>query len=66
MKRVLLLGILLLILMGSCRRTCRCYRYDGNVDEFEQEDFEEYGYSTCSGMEYVNYGLTYLICEWVL
>jgi len=58
----LLLSTLLFV---SCGKTCRCYRYDGNVDEFEMSELTEKDMS-CDGMEDYNFGLTYSLCERVL
>ncbi len=54
--------VLLLALSVSCKRECRCYRYDGNVDYFTDEELEKYDRS-CTGMEQFDLGEVYSICE---
>lgn len=65
MKKVLIIIVLAAFVFTACGKTCRCYRRDGNVDEFDMSELEEEGF-TCSEMEYINYGLTYSLCERVL
>lgn len=65
MKRLLLCALLVMLLCASCRKTCRCYRYDGNTDEFDVAELDELN-TSCSEMEELNYGLTYSLCELVL
>ncbi|MBQ7061953.1 MAG: hypothetical protein IJM88_01510 [Bacteroidales bacterium] len=64
MKKTLLTSALLMALLcAGCGKTCRCYTYYGNVDEFSEEDLEAYDRS-CTGMEDFDYGLRYSLCEW--
>lgn len=59
---VLSAGILSL---SSCERTCRCYHYNGSVDEYTPEELEELDYS-CAQMKDIDLGLRYSLCEKVL
>ena len=52
----------ILLMMASCTKKCRCYRYDGNVDEFTQEELNERDKS-CTDMEEIDFGLVYSLCE---
>ena len=61
-KRILILVSLFSVICISCGKTCRCYRYDGNVDEFDMEDLNTQGIS-CEGMEETDFGLRYSLCE---
>ena len=63
-KKVLLSLAVVVTLFVSCGKTCRCYRYDGNVDEFDMEEIEADS-TTCAGKELINFGLTYSLCETV-
>ncbi|MBP5328003.1 MAG: hypothetical protein J6Y98_08860 [Bacteroidales bacterium] len=65
MKRLLLIAVLALLFFTSCKKTCRCYRYDGNVDEFSVEELDEQN-TSCVDMEEINRHLTYSLCEKVL
>lgn len=62
MKRLLFFFIAALLLFASCNKKCRCYRYDGNVDYFTDEELENYD-RDCAGMEQFNLGQVYSICE---
>lgn len=62
MKKLTILIAVLLLLCTSCRKTCRCYRFDGDVDEFDMEDLNAEG-RTCESMENFDLGLTYSLCE---
>ncbi len=62
MKRLLLIAVLVLLVATSCNKTCRCYRYDGNVDEFSSEELKEQN-TSCASMEDINRHLTYSLCE---
>lgn len=62
MKKIILLVSALVLLFGSCSKKCRCYRYDGNVDEFTPEELNERDF-TCEGMEQFDLGQVYSICE---
>lgn len=64
MKKLLLFAALAVILLcTSCRKTCRCYAYDGNIYDFDMEYLQEQDVS-CSNMKYfVDNGLTYSMCE---
>jgi hypothetical protein len=64
-KRFLLCISLAVLLLASCGKTCRCYRYDGDVVEFDMAELEAND-ETCEGKELVNHGLTYSLCERVL
>ncbi|MBP5189493.1 MAG: hypothetical protein J6031_01090 [Bacteroidales bacterium] len=57
--------MLVTLLATSCGKTCRCYRYDGNVDEFDMNELKE-NKETCEGKELINFGLTYSLCERVV
>lgn len=63
-RRYVLLMLLLSVTVSvaSCNKTCRCYRYDGDVEEFSMEELQADSVS-CVGMETVNFGLTYALCE---
>lgn len=67
MKRIaLILGIVAIaISFASCGKHCRCYRYDGNVDEFSIEELKEKG-TSCEMLEEVDYGTKYSLCERVI
>ena len=62
MKRLLVVSSLVALLCVSCGKTCRCYRYDGNVDEFDTEELNDLN-TSCESLENQNYGLTYSLCE---
>lgn len=63
MKRKMFLCVLTIVLLFvSCGKTCRCYRYDGNVDEFDVDELKEQNKS-CSSLEELNYGMIYSLCE---
>ena len=64
-KRLLMLLSLVAFMCVSCGKTCRCYRYDGNVDEFDIENLENQG-TSCEAQEDINFGLTYSLCERVI
>ena len=64
-KRLLLSMAIVALLFASCGKTCRCYRYDGNVDEFDMSELDAND-ETCEGKELINHGLTYSLCERVL
>ena len=55
---------LVAVLLASCGKTCRCYRYDGNVDEFSMAEIDADS-TTCVGKEQIDFGLTYSLCETV-
>ncbi|MCR4828789.1 MAG: hypothetical protein K5864_04925 [Bacteroidales bacterium] len=63
-KSLIVIALLTLLCCSACKKTCRCYRYDGSGEEFTKEELNEMGYS-CAGLEDINLGLTYSICEWV-
>lgn len=67
MKRtaILFLCLLAIILCSSCRKTCRCYRYDGAIEEFDREELKA-NETTCDALENDGLGLVYSICEYVL
>ena len=59
MKRLLLAAALLAILCVSCRKVCRCYRYDGDIDEFDIDELDV----SCESLEDQDFGTTYSLCE---
>lgn len=65
MKKLAAVVIVSTLLLASCAKKCRCYRYDGNVDEFTPEELEKYDRS-CTGMEQFDLGEVYSICEKVI
>lgn len=67
MKKITIIaGIFLLTMVAtSCNKKCRCYRYDGNVDEFTAEELSRYD-RDCVGMEQFDLGEVYSICENVI
>ncbi|MBQ3950305.1 MAG: hypothetical protein II661_07525 [Bacteroidales bacterium] len=65
MKKLLIIFSVVAVLCTSCNKTCRCYRYDGNVDEFDEQELEELG-TSCQAKEEINFHLTYSLCEKVL
>jgi len=64
-KRMILVLAAAALFFASCGKTCRCYRYDGNVDEFDMEEIKADS-TTCIGKENINFGLTYSLCETVV
>lgn len=62
MKKVVIVAFAVVLLLASCSKKCRCYRYDGNVDEFTPEELDEKDF-TCEGMEQFDFGQVYSICE---
>lgn len=65
MKKLAAVVLVSTLLLSSCAKKCRCYRYDGNVDEFTSEELEKYDRS-CTGMEQFDLGDVYSICEKVI
>lgn len=65
MKRLMAVLFLVALLCVSCGKTCRCYRYDGNVDEFSIDELNDLN-TSCESLEDQNYGLTYSLCERVI
>ena len=61
-SRIVFLLCLMLLLFVGCKKKCRCYRYDGNVEEFTKEELDDRG-TTCSGMEDFHDGNVYSLCE---
>lgn len=61
-KKIYMLIIAVALLAMSCGKTCRCYRYDGNVDEFDMSQLEEEE-TSCAELELIDFGLTYSLCE---
>ncbi len=59
MKRLMMVSAILTILFVSCGKVCRCYRYDGNVDEFDIDELEV----SCESLEDQDFGTTYSLCE---
>lgn len=66
MKKALFVIALMALMLASCGKTCRCYRYDGAVDEYSMEEIDEQGYSSCESLEAFNEGVVYSLCELVL
>ncbi len=64
-KKIYILIIVAMLFVVSCGKTCRCYRYDGDADEFDIAQLEEEG-KTCVQMEQVDFGTTYSECSKVL
>ena len=64
LKKIILSLSAVALLLVSCGKTCRCYRYDGNVDEFDMEEIKADS-TTCAGKELIDFGLTYSLCETV-
>ena len=64
LKKIILSISAVALLLVSCGKTCRCYRYDGNVDEFDMEEIKADS-TTCAGKELIDFGLTYSLCETV-
>ncbi|MBQ6652222.1 MAG: hypothetical protein IJM81_02335 [Prevotella sp.] len=62
MRKSLVLLAVAVVLLGSCSKRCRCYRYDGDVEEFTDEELEAKDF-TCEGMEQFDFGQVYSICE---
>lgn len=62
MKKVVIVAFAVVLLLASCSKKCRCYRYDGNVDEFTPEELDAKDF-TCEGMEQFDFGQVYSICE---
>lgn len=64
-------GIILIVLLAtlalttSCKRTCRCYHFNGSIVEYSEEALDEIGVvcTQMAGSAY-NYGLTYSDCSW--
>ena len=70
MKKYRHLILLLTLLVGvftlsSCEMTCRCYHYNGTIDEYTAEELKELDY-TCGQMKDIDLGLRYSLCEKVL
>lgn len=63
--RILALGLMAMLLASSCGKTCRCYAYDGSVDEFDISELEAND-EVCEDKENINFGLKYSICERVV
>lgn len=61
---LLTLFVLATLLFSSCKKTCRCYHYNGNVYEYSQEELDEMDY-TCTGLENLSMGTKYSLCEYV-
>lgn len=56
------IAFLAVLSFSSCMKTCRCYAYNGSVDEFDVDELSEQGYS-CVQMENFDFGLKYSLCE---
>ena len=64
-RLLLLLAVLSTMVLTSCEKTCRCYRYDGDVDEFTKEELQQRDKS-CTDMESSYMGNRYSLCENVI
>ena len=64
-KLLLFVLVLAVLSLASCAKTCRCYTYYGNVDEFDLDQLEAEG-TSCVEMENVDFGTTYSLCEKVI
>ena len=62
MKKLLLIVVSLVLLLTACGKKCRCYRYDGNVDEFSLEELDQKE-TTCAYLEQKDFGQYYSLCE---
>lgn len=65
-KALILLSVVGSMSCASCERICRCYKYNGVVEEFSKEELDEKGYSCVELEKNFNQGLTYSLCERVL
>lgn len=64
MKRLLLFAALAVVLLcTSCKKTCRCYAYDGNIIDYDIEYLQEQQISCSNYKYYYDNGLTYSMCE---
>ena len=64
-KRLLAILFAVSLLAVSCKKTCRCYRYDGNVEEYSEEYLEQNN-TTCAALEDIDFGLVNSLCEKVI
>lgn len=62
LRSALLIVLLFSLFLTGCKKTCRCYRYDGNVDEFSEEELKDRG-TACEELENYNNGTVYSLCE---
>lgn len=65
LRRLIPFFIVGILLLSGCKKTCRCYRYDGNVEEFSDDDLDSRNMS-CAEMETFNLGNVYSLCEKVI
>lgn len=56
---------MLLPLLASCHKTCRCYGYDGAEYEYTSDQVDEQMGGNCSTMIYQGDSRYYSICEWI-
>lgn len=64
MKRpvILLFIVFAAFSLVSCGKTCRCYKYDGSIEEFDVDDLKKQE-RQCADLEQEDMGLTYSLCE---
>lgn len=63
--KLAMVAVAVALFLCSCGKTCRCYRYDGNVDEYTLDELDEMN-TNCTLMEDRDFGLVYSLCETVL
>lgn len=64
-------GLIMLLLSAtlfatSCKKDCRCYRYDAKIVEYSHDDVEKMANGSCSEMKYQTGLQYYSYCEWAL
>ena len=47
----------------SCHKKCRCYGYDGTVNDYSKDEVDDNG-GSCPNMIYMYNTRYYSICEW--
>lgn len=66
MKKFLIpLTLIALLSLASCKKTCRCYGYDGTTTDYTSEEISAEG-TTCASKIFLD-GLAarrYAYCEW--
>ena len=62
MKKLLIILSVVTVLCTSCGKTCRCYKYDGSIEEFDVNDLKKQE-RQCADLEQEDMGLTYSLCE---
>lgn len=63
-KTLLILLLLSILLLSSCEKRCRCYRYNGTAVIFSEEELDALDQS-CTSMQDFDLGLVYSYCDWV-